>query len=123
MIAAMHKDASKRAGLRIVAAAAAIAGHAPFVHARLAWQLGWCYGKRDPTPDMRIGSCTIIIQTGNQEGFTLANTFVNRGDAHRDKGEDDRAIADYTEAIQTDPESSVAFHSRGDAYLRRKDYD
>jgi Tfp pilus assembly protein PilF len=39
------------------------------------------------------------------------------------KGDNDRAIADYNEAIRRDPNSALAFDNRGTAYLKKGDND
>src|SRR6266403_339236 len=40
-----------------------------------------------------------------------------------DKGDNDRAIADYNEAIRLDPKHARAFHHRGYAYSDKGDND
>ncbi len=48
----------------------------------------------------------------------------NRGAAHERKGDFDKAIADYTEAISHNPDIAGAYFSRGLLYARHKgDYD
>jgi lipoprotein NlpI len=49
--------------------------------------------------------------------------FSNRGNAYSDKGDTDRAIADFNEAIRLDPTSAVAFDNRGSAYHDKGDND
>jgi lipoprotein NlpI len=49
--------------------------------------------------------------------------FSNRGLAYRDKGELDRAIADFNEAIRLEPKFAVAFNSRGFTYDRKGERD
>ena len=43
--------------------------------------------------------------------------------AYRVKGENDRAIADYTEAIRLDPKNANAYSNRGYAYSDKGDTD
>ena len=50
-----------------------------------------------------------------------AVTFRNRGDAYTDKGDHDRALADYNEAIRLDPNNALAFCNRGRAKLNIND--
>ena len=47
-----------------------------------------------------------------------AKTYYNRGVAHSKKGELERAIADYTKAIELKPDYADAYYSRGGAWLR-----
>ena len=41
-----------------------------------------------------------------------AQAFYNRGNADRDKGEYDRAIRDYDQAIQLKPDYAIAFNNK-----------
>ena len=43
--------------------------------------------------------------------------------AYLDKGDHDKAIADYTEAIRLDPKYAEAYSNRGVAYASKGDYD
>jgi tetratricopeptide (TPR) repeat protein len=52
-----------------------------------------------------------------------ADTYLVRGDTHLEKGEFDRAIADYTEAIRLDPEDPISYNNRGFAYRNKDDLD
>ena len=49
--------------------------------------------------------------------------YYNRGNAHKDKGDNDRAIKDYSEAIRLDPKYVVAYFNRGSVYSYKGDYD
>jgi len=49
--------------------------------------------------------------------------FHNRGLAYRAEGDSDRAIADYTEAIQLDPKNPSTFNNRGFVYHDKGDND
>src|SRR5262249_19367681 len=51
----------------------------------------------------------------------IATTFYSRGKNYMDNGDNDRAIADYNEAIRLDPNYALAFCNRGKAKLRIKD--
>jgi tetratricopeptide (TPR) repeat protein len=48
---------------------------------------------------------------------------VSRGDASRNRGEWDRAIAEYAAALREDPNSAMAYHGRGKAYYNKRMYD
>ncbi len=45
------------------------------------------------------------------------------GNVHYAKGEDQEAIADYTEAIRLDPDYAVAYNNRGLAYRYLGEYE
>jgi tetratricopeptide (TPR) repeat protein len=73
--------------------------------------------------DRRIAACTQII---NGRGETTQNrgiAYSQRGIAYYDKGDYDRAVADYTEAIQFDPKRVSTYYNRGLAYQDKGDYD
>ena len=53
----------------------------------------------------------------------FALSFRNRGDAYTNKGDHDRALADYNEAIRLDPKSALALSDRGVAYANKGDYN
>jgi Tfp pilus assembly protein PilF len=46
-----------------------------------------------------------------------------RGYAYENKGDHDRAIADYSEAIRLDPKDGLAYSARGDAFSAEADFD
>ena len=52
-----------------------------------------------------------------------SKTFFGRGNAHLNKGDDDRAIADYGTAISLDPHCAEAYGRRGDAHFNKRNYD
>ena len=47
--------------------------------------------------------------------------YANRGDAWDDKGDQDRAIADLTEALRINPNYARAYNIRGVIYRNRND--
>ena len=49
--------------------------------------------------------------------------YNNRGNTYSNKGDFDRAIEDYTEAIQLNPKYDIAFYNRGLAYSNKGDHD
>src|SRR6266705_1057764 len=73
--------------------------------------------------DVRIDSCTSVIQSGRLSKDRLAIAFQNRGAAYIAKGDANRAIPDYDKAIGLDPNYANAFNGRGVAYQAKGDND
>jgi len=75
-------------------------------------------------PDRRIRGCTQVIERGERESSeTRSFAYTNRGNAYDDKGEVDRAIADYTKAIALDPNYAFAYNNRGLTYEKKGEID
>jgi tetratricopeptide (TPR) repeat protein len=70
-------------------------------------------------PDRRIGACTRIAEDQSQNRQLRAVAYLNRGAAHAQQGQLDRAIADYREAIGLDPNYAVAFYNRSLVYFAK----
>jgi len=68
--------------------------------------------------DLRIKSCSAMLERNPKD--VLA--YHNRGEAYELKGEVERAIADYTKAIVSDPNYAPAYERRGRAYVSKGDY-
>ena len=69
-----------------------------------------------------IRGCTDVINTRHELKQTLAVAYHRRGIAYAAKRDFDRAIADYTKAIEIDPEHVGAYNDRGLAYTNKSDY-
>jgi tetratricopeptide (TPR) repeat protein len=69
--------------------------------------------------DDAIRACTHLLSRNSRN----AAAYVNRGVAYRGRGEDDRALADYDQAIIVDPKNAVAYLDRGNVYYDRAEYD
>src|ERR1700687_2230729 len=81
-----------------------------------------CFGTDAGIPvSLRIDTCTGLIQSGGLSQDILAVAFQNRGTAYLGKGDNDRAIEDYDQAIRLDPNYANAFNSRGVAYQNKGD--
>jgi tetratricopeptide (TPR) repeat protein len=78
----------------------------------------WCYG--NSTDVQTIAGCTLVIQSGRE---SLASAYFNRGIAYKNKSDFDRAIADYTQAIQLNPRDAKPHVNRGNAYSDKGDFD
>ena len=75
-------------------------------------------------PDPVISSCTHLINSGHEttrHGLFL--DFYYRGGAYALKGNNDRAIADYGEAIALEPNEAAAYVARGNAFEELIDRD
>src|SRR5712671_2388377 len=79
-------------------------------------------------PDQKIASCSRVIADDAESAPNRAHAYRNRGAAHYDKSEFDRAIADFSEAVKIDanvvpPYFALAYSRRGLASAEKKDYD
>jgi len=74
-------------------------------------------------PDLRIGACTALLQSGELAEGSIGPVFRNRGTAYHLKGDIGRAIEDFDQAIRANPKDTAAFTSRGYAYHRKGLYD
>jgi len=77
-----------------------------------------CY---NPNPDIRIDGCTAMIRAPGEIDANRAAAFTNRGIAYMDKGDFDRAIHDFDQAIRLNPDDADAFGYRGSAYDQKGD--
>ena len=59
-------------------------------------------------PDLEISGCTALIQPGQETTENLATAFFNRGNAYDNKGQHDRAVQDFHQAIRLNPTDAVA---------------
>ena len=73
--------------------------------------------------DVRIGACTALIQFSQQSTGHLAVAYNDRGNGYKDRGEYDRAIQDFGQAIRLKPDFAIAFYNRGNAYDSKGEYD
>jgi tetratricopeptide (TPR) repeat protein len=56
-------------------------------------------------------------------GCKEAKDYYNRGVVRFKKGENDRALSDFTKAIKKNPRYGMAYYYRAMAYHRKKEYD
>jgi tetratricopeptide (TPR) repeat protein len=107
--------------LRAMALAAFLLGGA--AGAGAAEDGAWTDCKSDNV-DRRIAGCTRLLEPGALEsGAEQARAYFNRGVALANTGDHDRAIADFSRAIQLDPKPARAFYDRGVAYAAKNDLD
>ena len=74
-------------------------------------------------PEAAIIDCTQSINSGKWKGRYLAAFYTNRAAAYHERGDNDRAVADYNEAIRLDPKSGKAFVGRGEVFGSRGDFE
>src|SRR5215831_6577626 len=94
----MRLEMAKRVYFALLAIALLVAASASL--AQTAQERRWCEGEDGATLAQRIEGCSSVIKAGRESGEKLAEAFNNRGIAYRGKGELDRAIQDYGEAIK-----------------------
>jgi len=70
--------------------------------------------------DRCIRGCTLYIEQ-NQDPEGLAHAYHNRGVAHMQKGNLERAIADYNKVLELRPHYADAYYNRGVAFARKGD--
>ena len=63
--------------------------------------------------DAAIAACTRAINSGAFRGDQLAKIYLNRGIEYGGKGNHDRAIEDFSEAIRLWPNYASAYYRRG----------
>ncbi len=73
--------------------------------------------------DLAIDYYTRCLNEGDLSRGNQVIIYNGRSNAYRDKGEDDRAIADHDQALRLDPDFALAFNNRGNAYSRKGEYD
>jgi tetratricopeptide (TPR) repeat protein len=104
----------------VIAAALAAISFASLAHAQV-----------DPTKcsapmasaDERIAQCTAVIEAGTGPKMDLAWAYDLRARAYFEIGDFDRAIADFSQLIELDPNQPHTHNNRGVAYLRKGDFD
>jgi len=75
-----------------------------------------CLGHKDGA--VRIKGCSALIQRDPRNAIA----YHNRGLAYAAKDDLDRAVADYTKAIELNPNYGPAFDGRGRVLARQGDY-
>ena len=76
------------------------------------------------TSDLIIAGCTRILAGGSKTPVReRVLAYINRGIAYYDRGELDRALADYTSAIRLDSKNAEALSNRADLKLRKGDIE
>src|SRR6516164_2737253 len=79
-----------------------------------------CTGGEGPIADVVISGCSAVIQARQDVPRRLATA---RGVAHKFKGDFDRALEDYDQAILLNPSFANAYNNRGVIYRLKGEYD
>src|SRR6516165_9761479 len=82
-----------------------------------------CSGAEGAIADVIISGCSTVIQAGEGSPKQLATAFNNRGVVYKFKGEYDRALEDYNQAILLNPSYANAYNNRGVIYRLKGDYN
>ncbi len=105
-----------------IAAVAGLMLPSPQAHAQPSPQWQSCTGIPGVDWDQQIRSCSTLIESGRETPPRLAAAYDSRGIAYANKGDYDRAIADFNEAIRLDPKANT-YSNRGNAYNDKGDHE
>jgi tetratricopeptide (TPR) repeat protein len=72
--------------------------------------------------DEAIDLCDKALETKLTPSY-MSNAYMTRGNAYAGKGDWDRALRDYDEAVRIQPNNYDALVNRGNAYARKKERD
>jgi tetratricopeptide (TPR) repeat protein len=73
--------------------------------------------------DVAIAACNRAINSGKFKGNALAIVYINRGAEWKAKKENDKALADYTKAINLDSSIPAIYNNRANIYRERGELD
>ena len=118
----MSRIATLIAVFAAVAGSGLLLGLSP-AHAQRSPNWLLCENKDGKPLDQQITGCTAIIDSGREPRPTLAIAHNNRGIALFAKGDHDRALLDYNEAIRLLPNADYPYNNRGNLWLEKKNYD
>ena len=111
--------------IRMIGCAVALAATASLgpAQAQQSQASTWCYASEADgvSLDQKISGCTTVIQSGKISNSDLALAYTNRGFAYGTKGQHDRAIQDYDQAIKLDPSNADIFYARSLARAKTGD--
>ncbi|MBP6638024.1 MAG: hypothetical protein KA179_10090, partial [Sulfuritalea sp.] len=74
-------------------------------------------------PETGIAACTRLIELDKLSPQAKSTYHSFRGDFWRAKGDEARAIADYTDSIRLNPASVTAFNRRGRTFEDIKEFE
>jgi tetratricopeptide (TPR) repeat protein len=79
--------------------------------------------EQDEDAERQIAGCTTVIESGREVTAVQGIAASNRGFGYLKKGDTQRAIASYTEAIRLYPEYANAHWGRADVHMEREAWD
>jgi tetratricopeptide (TPR) repeat protein len=91
--------------------------------AQTAQERRWCEGEDGASAAQRIDGCSAVIKGARDKGEKLAEAYDNRAVGYRLKGDYDRAIQDYGQAIKLNGKFADAYNNRGVVYDRKGDFE
>jgi tetratricopeptide (TPR) repeat protein len=74
-------------------------------------------------PDRQLKGCTRYIEENQVNGKDLAAAHLFRGSAYMSKGDMDSAIADFSRAIELDPQNPSTYSARGFVYFNKGEHE
>jgi lipoprotein NlpI len=89
--------------------------------AQLSPQWQTCTGVSDVDWEEQVKSCTILIQSSFETTEHRVIAYMRRGIAYDNEGEFDRAISDYKEALDLNPQKAQVYYNRANTYWRKGD--
>ena len=73
-------------------------------------------------PDIRVASCTRRIDLPDLKPELKSAAYNNRGWGYNEKGDFEKAMPDFNEALRLNPKNAAAYGNRGYAHLRQSDF-
>ena len=78
---------------------------------------------QNDNPDDAIEYYTEVIRLDPPDPSIVSVAHYNRGVAYSEKGEIERAIEDWDQTVQLNPESAAAYNNRGYAYRQKGEFE
>jgi tetratricopeptide (TPR) repeat protein len=82
-----------------------------------------CNGSDRTSPEPQIKGCTALIVSDTEPPRILTVAHNNRGNAYVARGDYDRAIEDYNQAIKISPSYARAFNNRAVAFGKKGQHE
>ena len=85
------------------------------------WKL--CAPAAEEDTDRSIAACSRLVGAAGLKSNDRAAAFIRRGTIYLRKGDTERAIGDYSAALQLRPGDVIALNRRGEAYSNRAAFE